>query len=425
MSPRVFKQKGSRVYRGRFRLGDELKVHDVPLHTEIKHVAEAKLREIVRQKEEELAGIARPKALLDAARRPIGEHLAEYVADVAARSRSPKHVALVRNRITRLCDQCEWRRIVDVTADSFNRWRARQQMAEKTVNEYLGLASAFFNWLECHERAPRNPLRSVVKSETEGRERRVRRALDQAEIDRLIADTGKRSLPYLLAIYTGLRRGEIKALNWLDVHLDAPKPYLEVRAATTKNHKRAVLPLIPVLEVALREHRTREDNREGLVFRAGVPSAKRLRADLTRCGIKTVDSLGRRVDFHALRHTFATLLNQAGIPPRVVMELMRHSDMRLTHKTYTDATSLALFTELEKLPSPLASLNSGFSGPEKGKSDQTGVAAKSAEVVVFRGETTHLAAAVPDCPNVKLAERVGFEPFSGGQAKSRNQRGLS
>ena len=84
MSPRVFKQTGSRVYRGRFRLGNDPKIFDVPLHTEIKEVAEAKLRQLVREKEEELAGIARPKPLVDAARKPLLVHLADYAADVAA-----------------------------------------------------------------------------------------------------------------------------------------------------------------------------------------------------------------------------------------------------------------------------------------------------------------------------------------------------
>src|SRR5207237_2654524 len=138
MSPRVFKQKGSRVYRGRYRLGDDLKVHDVPLHTEIKHVAEAKLRQLVREKEEELAGIARPKPLLEAAKKSLVEHLRDYVADVAAQGRSKKHVTVLRCRVTRLCANCGWGRIGDITSDSFNLWRARQSLAEKTLNEYLG-----------------------------------------------------------------------------------------------------------------------------------------------------------------------------------------------------------------------------------------------------------------------------------------------
>ncbi len=60
---------------------------------------------------------------------------------------------------------------------------------------------------------------------------------------------------------------------------------------------------------------------------------------------------GRRVDFHGLRHTLATRLAVAGVQPRVAMELMRHSDMRLTQKVYTDASLLPTFDAVTSLPS--------------------------------------------------------------------------
>ena len=46
-----------------------------------------------------------------------------------------------------------------------------------------------------------------------------------------------------------------------------------------------------------------------------------------------VDGKGEHADFHSLRKTFGTMLTLAGELPRNVMELMRHSDMRLTAKT--------------------------------------------------------------------------------------------
>ena len=93
MYQRIFKQKGSRVYRGRYRLGDDLKIHDVSLGTQKKHVAQAILKKLVREKEEELAGLLAPKALRDAAQKPIADHLADYVADLTAMQRSRKHLA--------------------------------------------------------------------------------------------------------------------------------------------------------------------------------------------------------------------------------------------------------------------------------------------------------------------------------------------
>ena len=68
-------------------------------------------------------------------------------------------------------------------------------------------------------------------------------------------------------------------------------------------------------------------------------------------------------DFHSLRHTLGTNLALAGTAPRVAMEAMRHSDIRLTTKTYTDTGLLPVSDAVAKLPSFLGS-------PEKDSQDR-------------------------------------------------------
>ena len=62
------------------------------------------------------------------------------------------------------------------------------------------------------------------------------------------------------------------------------------------------------------------------------------------------DAQGRRVDIHALRMTFGTYVQAQGIPLRHAMELMRHSDRKLTDKLYTDASQLPLAKAVDALP---------------------------------------------------------------------------
>jgi len=411
MYKRVFRQKGSRVYRARYRLSNGPQIHDVSLKTDKKHVAEAKLNKLIREEEEGLAGLLAPKALRDGAQRPIAEHLADYVAHLSALSRTRKHLAYTQNRILRVCEACGWLLPRDITADGFDHWRAAQTLlGPKTCNEYLGHLSAFLTWMEKNGRIVRNPLMTVSRAETRGLERCVRRALSEAEAAGLIQTVGYRGLAYFVAIYTGLRRGEIKSLLWIDLHLDVPRPFIAVRAATTKNKKTATLPLVPELVQALRTFRDQQETITGKVFRRGVPTAKMLRRDLAACGIPYEDELGRRVDFHALRYTFATMLNRAGVTPRAAMELMRHSDMRLTTKTYTDSTALPLFDEMEKLPSPLASPKFAKTCQNVGKPVQTELLLQRAEFVVFPVKERALGMAVPSWDSGELAEREGFEP---------------
>ena len=410
----VFKPKGSRVFRGRYRIGNNPQIFDVALHTDKRHVAEAELRQMVKEAEEEKLGLIKPRALRDATHRPLSEHLADFIADITARGRCRNHVSHTKSRLQRLFMECHWNLIRDISADSFIKWRARQMFSPKTANEYLGHANALFNWMERNERLERNPLKSVAKAETRGKERYLRRALTQSELARLIETSGKRALPYMLAAYTGLRRGEINKLTWDDLHLDEERPYILARASTTKNKKTAVLPLMLPLANALKEFRAKQKNISGKVFTYGVPKSVTLHNDLAACGIKKVDEHGRHLDFHALRHTFATLLARAGVSPRVAMELMRHSDMRLTAKTYTDVMSLPLFGELEKitplLPSLIASQKCENSGLKTAKFVQNGTPKSEAKNVLNDHEGATLTELVPPLEKMKMAERGGFEP---------------
>jgi hypothetical protein len=99
------------------------------------------------------------------------------------------------------------------------------------------------------------------------------------------------------------------------------------------------------------------------------------------------------------------------------MELMRHSDMRLTAKTYTDAMSLPLFGELDKLtpslaslPSLPASLNCEKMGVKVVKLDQTETRKGIVDSVVTDDRGTALTGPVQTGGKIKLAERGGFEP---------------
>ena len=83
---------------------------------------------------------------------------------------------------------------------------------------------------------------------------------------------------------------------------------------------------------------------------AAIPRASRLKVDAERNGIEYRDESGRYADFHALRYTWATFLQRNDIPQRFAMKLMRHSDMKLTAKVYTDETQLPIYDAIKGLP---------------------------------------------------------------------------
>lgn len=117
-----------------------------------------------------------------------------------------------------------------------------------------------------------------------------------------------------------------------------------------KNKKEAKLPLRAEVVEALRTIRPADAAPFQFVFHHQVPRVRTFQKDLASAGIVFIDDTGRRLDFHALRVTFGTMLAVNAVTLVDAMQLMRHSDPKLTMKIYTDASQLELRSSLAKLP---------------------------------------------------------------------------
>jgi len=196
---------------------------------------------------------------------------------------------------------------------------------------------------------------AVEKVDEAGDQRRQRRALKEDEIHRLLAAVPPEyRLLYQFALCTGLRRNELHELLWGDLHLTDATPFIQLRAKTTKARRADALPLRGDLAQALRDARGTAADSDHVFSR--VPRMKEHRRWLAAAGIPYLDHEGRRADIHALRHTYGTMLSKSGVGPREAMELMRHTDLRLTMKTYTDSRVFDLSKAVEKLPAISAEL---------------------------------------------------------------------
>jgi integrase len=153
---------------------------------------------------------------------------------------------------------------------------------------------------------------------------------------------------YVLAITTGMRQGELLGLRWQDVDLERRQLQL-VRQLKTRQSRRAVL--LPELAAsALVEHRQRQAvereqqgvvwEEHGLVFANTVgrplsPHNLRQRSFfplLARAGLP-------RIRFHDLRHSCATLLLGEGVHPKIVSDLLGHSQIGITLDLYSHVTA--------------------------------------------------------------------------------------
>jgi len=341
----------SRLYSGRLRLDGEAKAKTIPLHVTDKRVAEQKLAEIVREREMQAAGIGVSRGVRDAMIAPIELHVGRFLDELKGKGRAPRTLKTYRNLMESICRCCGWKTVRDISAESFTTWRAASGLRPKYVNDFLGCLRGFVRWMERNQLMLSNPLRFVdkVRNDSEGT---YRRSLSPDEISRLLSVApASRAWVYLVIIYTGLRRHELNRLTWGHFHMEAPDQFVELPASITKNRKSDRQPLRPEVVQALRSVMPENSMPFEWVFRGKVPSPAKLRRDLVAAGIPVVDERGQRLDVHALRKTFGTMLAVAGVTPQDASKLMRHSDIRLTMRIYTDAGQLPLAQDVARLPS--------------------------------------------------------------------------
>ena len=339
------KLKSTRCYYLRYRIGDMPVDRWKSLGVTEFQVATKRAQEFIQEKEREAAGIIEPKLVREAAQKPLVGHLNDYEADLMARGRAGRGgrgARLLKSRISRLLTDNNWQRPADITADSFINWRKRQTDGARTQNHYFQGMTSFLNWLERAGRIKFNPLKSVSKVDERGQKKRVRRAFTDEELRKLINGSGSRGIIYFTAARTGLRAEELRQLKWGEVKLEAAAPMVTVRAETAKNKMEEAVCLVPEIVAALKAYRPVKWSPMDLVFPNGIPRNLRLQKDAKANGIAYQDEKGRYADFHALRYTWATFLQRNGVAQRFAMKLMRHSDIKLTSKVYTDETQLPI-----------------------------------------------------------------------------------
>ena len=291
--------------------------------------------------------------------RPLGEHLADYVGELRAMGRDGMYAYNAERRLGKLRDACGWATLDSITADAFCQWRDTVgetsvhapgvRIGPRTKNQYLDAVRAFCRWAVKRGRMESNPVATVGRVDETADVRRARRALSEQELVGLLRVVRpEHGLAYRIILATGLRRDELAQLQWGDVRLNSPQPFLQLRASTTKSKRADVLPLRQDLAALLRESRGAAADADRVC--PAVPTMEEHWAYLTAAGIDHVDERGRRADLHALRHTYGSMLAKAGIAPRVAMTLMRHTDLRLTMNVYSDPRIFDLAGAVEKLP---------------------------------------------------------------------------
>ena len=207
-----------------------------------------------------------------------------------------------------------------------------------TIRNTLLPVRAIFRWALARGEVALNPTVGLELPAVRGRRDRV---ASPEEAARLLAALERDHALWTTAFYSGLRMGELRALEWQAV--DFESGVIHVRRAW--DHKEGpiapksraglrAVPLARAVRVALMEHRASSGHSDGLVFGRGPgdpfnPWTINDRASRAwgRAGLK-------RITLHECRHTFASFMIAAGVNAKALCVFMGHTSVTVTYDLY-------------------------------------------------------------------------------------------
>ena len=338
-------------------------------------------------------------------KRPLTAHLDDWKRYLSAKGNGADHVKRHVARARRIIDGCRFTHWADVSPGKVTDHLAELRaggLGATASNHHLTAFKGFCRWVVADGRAMASPVAHLKALNARTDRRRERRALEPAELDRIIqaAEHGPtyrritghdRAMLYRVAAGTGFRGAELRAVTVADLRLDDDPPCITLSAKHTKNRQETRQPIHDDLAQLLRawidDRETARDCAGGTIGGRVVSevggnaqrafptmperTAEMLTADLRRARARWImeapdprerrrrresdflaetDAAGRVADFHALRVSYITALVKGGASVKVAQTLARHSDPRLTMNIYTQLRAHDLTGALDALP---------------------------------------------------------------------------
>lgn len=212
------------------------------------------------------------------------------------------------------------------------------------------IMSALYSHAIRWEWATRNPITSVRQSAK-------RQAVPEIlTVDELVKLLNAIPEPFRTAVFldgaSGLRVGELLGLKWEDV--DFKKSVIHIRRSIVSQKigppkteaSQKPIPMNAEMAKALRlwKMKTIYNGPSDWVYASAAKKGTQpyWPKSIYRVYIKrAADKIGlqKRIGWHTFRHTFGTILNANGENPKVIQELLRHANLKVTMDTYVQAVT--------------------------------------------------------------------------------------
>ncbi|MEO5859989.1 MAG: tyrosine-type recombinase/integrase [Pyrinomonadaceae bacterium] len=211
-----------------------------------------------------------------------------------------------------------------------------------TVNNHLRILSKIFSLAVDAELVENNPCFRVKKLRLNNKRMRVLSFEEEVKLLGALADDNEliRNI-VIVALHTGMRRGEIFNLKWFD--LDFVRGLIKVEES--KSGVKRIIPMNATIKSLLKHI----DQKSEYVFPSPRSGGKL--NDIKKGFCKAVAEIGiKDFRFHDLRHTAATRMADVGADAFTLAKILGHSSIQMTAR-YTHATDAAIRRAVENLDS--------------------------------------------------------------------------
>lgn len=216
-------------------------------------------------------------------------------------------------------------------------------LSPKTINDILIVIGLALAYAEDKYNLRKPKIKHIRENK---QEMRVLSPAEQQVLERYLYDNlDNYKMGVLIALYTGVRVGELCALQWDDIDDESiainktvqrlkgtTKTILEITEPKTRSSNRTI-PIPDFLKPTLNQFRATGSvlkNRNGKMVE---PRLMQLTFEkyINECGLP-------KTNFHALRHTFATRCVEAGFDMKSLSEILGHTDVKTTLNKYVHSS---------------------------------------------------------------------------------------
>jgi integrase len=230
--------------------------------------------------------------------------------------------ALTLRHFERLIGKCNSKQIAQNSIDKFVLERGNE-IKRSTLNKDIRNLRTFINWCRV-----KRYLNGTIKIRELKEDERPVKSLNDIQVKNLLKAAGfyqPMKIRILLALGTGLRRGDIEALKISDI--DFANNYITTTSRKTSKSMGA-RPVPAAVMAELKKCINASDSGQAKLFDDNF-SHKRWRKIREAAGLTDLK-------FHDLRKTFGSMLAQRGVSTAVTQRLLEHSSSTLTNKIYTN-----------------------------------------------------------------------------------------